>query len=145
LNKPVQENAANREINMSLLRVTTAVLENIAPEVFRQRLLIEGRFDGTMTEHRVSEGLLALAGSLDLRTYGDPVIFQPATGMGKEENAGFDAFVPLIDSGISGYFWTGPKFFSLMIYTCKGFDTETAISTARALFRVEGKLIAHAF
>lgn len=145
MNGPVQENAANREINMSLPNVTTAVLENIAPEVFRQRLLIEGRFSGTMSEHRVSESLLALAGSLDLRTYGDPVIFRPATGMGRQENAGFDAFVPLIDSGISGYFWTGPKFFSLMIYTCKGFDVETAIFTARDLFGVEGKLIAHSF
>jgi S-adenosylmethionine decarboxylase len=130
---------------MSLPSVTTAVLEDIAPEVFRQRLLIEGHFNGTMTEQRVSESLLALAGSLELQTYGDPVIFQPATGMGKEENAGFDAFVPLIDSGISGYFWTGPKFFSLMIYTCKGFDTDTAISTARDLFGVEGKIIAHSF
>jgi hypothetical protein len=34
------------------------------------------------------------------------IIFSPLTGMGKTENAGFDAFVPLIDSGISAYIWS---------------------------------------
>lgn len=124
---------------------TTGTVENIAPEVFRQRLLVEGYFNGDMTEKRIEQSLLQLAGALELRTYNDPVIFQPSSGMGKEQNAGFDAFVPLIDSGISGYFWTGPKFFSLLIYTCKGFDSEKAIATARNLYGVEGKIIAHSF
>lgn len=124
---------------------TTGTVENIAPEVFRQRLLVEGYFNGDMTEKRIEQSLLQLAGALELRTYNDPVIFQPSSGMGKEQNVGFDAFVPLIDSGISGYFWTGPKFFSLLIYTCKGFDSEKAIATARNLYGVEGKIIAHSF
>jgi hypothetical protein len=130
---------------MSSQDISTVVLDNLAPEVFRQRLLVEGRFTGEMTRDRVSQNLLELASALQLRTYGDPVIFQPASGMGKEENAGFDAFVPLIDSGISGYFWTGPKFFSLLIYTCKGFDAEVAIATTRRLFGVKEKTVAHSF
>ena len=125
--------------------ITNTALEDIAPEVFRQRLLIEGYFTGEMTGNRVSESMLLLAKALDLRTYGDPVVFQPSSGMGKEDNAGFDAFVPLIDSGISGYFWTGPKFFSLLIYTCKGFDAELAIATTQCLLGVEARTIAHSF
>jgi hypothetical protein len=124
---------------------TTGTVENIAPEVFRQRLLVEGYFQEEMTEKRIAESLLLLAGELELRTYSDPVIFQPSSGMGKEENAGFDAFVPLIDSGISGYFWTGPKFFSLLIYTCKGFDAEKAVAAVRNLYGVDGKIVAHSF
>ena len=67
----------------------------------------------------------------------------PGSGMGKDENAGFDAFVPLIDSGISAYVWTGPGFFSVLIYTCKGFDSERAIAQSRQLLGVQGEIVAH--
>jgi hypothetical protein len=73
------------------------------------------------------------------------VVFEPASGMGKDENAGFDAFVPLIDSGISAYFWTGPRFFSLLLYTCKGFDQEAAVTWSRELLDARGELVAHGF
>ena len=50
--------------------------------------------------------------------------------MGKDENSGFDAFVPLIDSGISAYIWTQARFASILLYTCKGFDEDRAIAYA---------------
>jgi hypothetical protein len=120
-------------------------LKDLAPTVFRQRLLVEGFFSGGMTEDRVRTYLLRLAEALDLRTYGEPVVFQPTSGMGKDENAGFDAFVPLIDSGISAYFWTGPRFFSVLLYTCKVFDTDTAIARSRELLDVQGEIVTHSF
>ncbi|MCP5368170.1 MAG: hypothetical protein H6907_03965 [Hyphomicrobiales bacterium] len=122
-----------------------AALKDLAPGVFRQRLLVEGFYGGAMTEARVRDSLLGLAAALDLRTYGEPVVFQPDSGMGKDENAGFDAFVPLIDSGISGYFWAAAGFFSILVYTCKGFDADTAVATARDLMAAEGELVAHSF
>ncbi len=77
-----------------------------------------------------------------MRTYGEPTIYAPATGMGKEENAGFDAFLPLIDSGISAYVWSKAKFFSIIIYTCKEFDGLKAIEFTRARLEVTGE-VAH--
>ena len=127
------------------LSASSATLKDLAPDVFRQRLLVEGTFQGGMTEARVRDYLLRLAEALDLRTYGEPVVFQPASGMGKDENAGFDAFVPLIDSGISAYFWTGPRFFSVLIYTCKAFDGEAAVARTRDLLAARGEMVAHAF
>lgn len=129
----------------ALVTASEASLKDLAPAVFRQRLLIEGFFTGEMTEDRVRTYLLELAASLDLRTYGDPVVFQPTSGMGKEENAGFDAFVPLIDSGISAYFWTGAGFFSVLIYTCKGFSADRAIEHSRETLGVHGEIVAHSF
>jgi hypothetical protein len=134
--------AITDEANLS---ATSAKVKDLAPGVFRQRLLVEGTFQGEMTEARVRDYLLRLAEALDLRTYGEPVVFQPASGMGKDENAGFDAFVPLIDSGISAYFWTGPRFFSVLLYTCKGFDRDAAIARTRDLLAVRGEMVAHAF
>jgi hypothetical protein len=49
----------------------------------------------------VSGFLLGAAAHLGLRVYAEPVVFSPASGMGRKENQGFNAFVPLIDSIIS--------------------------------------------
>lgn len=125
--------------------VSMASLKDLAPAVVRQRLLVEGHFAGEMTGDRVRAFLLGLAATLDLRTYGEPVVFRPASGMGKAANAGFDAFVPLVDSGISAYFWVSPGFFSVLLYTCKGFDANAAIAHTRDLLDAQGELVAHSF
>ena len=115
-------------------------MKDIAPEIFRQRLIIEGFYTIDVTKERLKKYLMDLAENLDLRIYGDPIIFSPAEGMGKEENAGFDAFVPLIDSGISAYIWSNAKFLSIVIYTCKGFDEGAAVEFTRDYFKVTGEL-----
>ena len=112
------------------------MIKDLAPHITRQRMVIEGFFTITMNEENVKQALLGLAAALELRTYGDPIVFSPA-GMGKEENAGYDAFVPLIDSGISGYFWTKDKFFSVVLYTCKSFDTKKAEEFLRKFLEVQ--------
>lgn len=111
-------------------------MRRIAPEIVRQRLLVEGYFSVEVTRDVLKNYLLELAKHLQLRTYGDPIIFAPESGMGKEENAGFDAFVPLIDSGISAYIWTKPKFFSVVVYTCKEFSDSAAVEFTRDFFGV---------
>jgi S-adenosylmethionine decarboxylase len=68
--------------------------------------------------------------------YGEPIIFSPG-GIGKEENQGYDAFVPLIDSGISVYIWSNAKFFSAVIYTCKGFDEKIAVEVTKKFFKID--------
>ena len=115
-------------------------MRNLAPDIFRQRLLVEGYYAGEMTAERIREFLMGIAAHLGLRTYAEPIVFAPAEGMGREENAGFDAFVPLIDSGISAYVWSRARFFSVLLYTCKGFDEGAAVEFIRASFRVEGEI-----
>src|SRR5688572_2553316 len=115
--------------------------KNIAPDVFRQRLLIEGYWTIDISVDEVRRYLLELAAALNLRTYGDPIVFSPGSGMGKDENAGFDAFVPLIDSGISGYFWSKVKFFSVVIYTCKGFEADKAVEFSKRFLKAEGETV----
>lgn len=107
----------------------------LAPDIFRQRLLIEGHWTIDLGEAEVNRYLHELPAYLDLRIYSDPIIYSPG-GDGKAVNQGYDAFVPLIDSGISGYFWTNQRFFSIVVYTCKGFDTEVATNFTREFFKV---------
>ncbi|GMU39746.1 MAG: hypothetical protein AMXMBFR23_06120 [Chloroflexota bacterium] len=117
-----------------------APYRDLAPDILRQRLLLEGTWTVEVDADTVRRCLLGLAGHLGLRTYGDPVVFAPASGMGREENAGWDAFVPLIDSGISGYFWAAPRFFSLVIYTCTRFDPDAAEAFVRDFLGVTGEV-----
>ncbi len=55
-------------------------------------------------------------------------------GIGKPENQGFDAFIPLIDSGISLYVWSKPRFFAAVLFTCKRFGVARALDFTRAHF-----------
>ncbi|NCC23262.1 MAG: hypothetical protein EOM26_12515 [Alphaproteobacteria bacterium] len=119
--------------------------ENTAPDIFRQRLLIEGYWTVDVDGETVKQFLLDLAAELGLRTYGTPIVFSPGSGMGSGENAGFDAFVPLIDSGISGYFWSSQKFLSVVLYTCKGFEAEKAVAFTKEYFQLDGKVVSFSF
>jgi S-adenosylmethionine decarboxylase len=80
---------------------------DLAPNILRQRLLLEGFYSGEISADRCHHFLLGLAGRLALRTYADPIVYARAAGDGQEDNQGFDACSPLIDSGIAAYFWTG--------------------------------------
>jgi hypothetical protein len=112
---------------------------NLAPDIVRQRLLIEGFYGcraGRGGHPRVPR---VGARHLGLRTYGEPVVFAPAGGEGRPGNAGLDAFVPLIDGGISGRFWSGRRFLSIVLYTCKGFDEGGAERLYPPLLRDRGR------
>ena len=108
-------------------------MKKIAPEIIRQRLLIEGYFQREIVEKDISSFFEGITSELGLRVYGKPTIH--ATGnQGKKINQGFDAFIPLIDSGIALYVWGNAKFFSMVIYTCKSFDVKKAVEFTKDFF-----------
>lgn len=111
-------------------------MKNLAPEIIRQRLLIEGFYQVDINEKVIEDYFSTVTKALSLRMYGKPIIFSPE-GLGKGENQGYDAFVPLIDSGISLYVWASAKFISLIIYTCKSFDNTVAINTTKEFFKIK--------
>lgn len=108
-------------------------MKDLAPQVYRQRLLIEARYERTVSRSDVESYLRQLPTELDLRIYSDPVVYSPG-GEGREINQGYDGFVALIDSGIAIYVWDHAKFLSVVIYTCKSFDQTRAIDFTRAFF-----------
>ncbi|WP_242117475.1 S-adenosylmethionine decarboxylase [Aestuariivivens sediminicola] len=111
-------------------------MKDLAPGITRQRLLMEG-FSGVPVDRSLIETYFKnITEVLNLRMYGQPIIFSPG-GEGKEANQGYDAFVPLIDSGISLYYWSTEKFLSIIIYTCKGFDNNRALKTTKTFFTIE--------
>ncbi len=115
--------------------MNTTPLTDIAPDIFRKRLLVEGYFKAEMTEEKLKAYFSHITTKLGLRTYGEPIIHQ-TSGAGKDLNQGFDGFVPLIDSGIYIGVWMNPKFLSTIIYTCAEFDAEKAVSLVKGFFQL---------
>ncbi|PJE51077.1 MAG: hypothetical protein COV29_02270 [Candidatus Yanofskybacteria bacterium CG10_big_fil_rev_8_21_14_0_10_36_16] len=109
-------------------------MKNIAPDIMRQRLLVEAKYTIDVSEETVKDFLFALTKELKLRVYGDPIV-HTADGHGKIENSGYDAFIPLIDSGIYIGVWTRQKFLSSVIYTCTSFSPDDAVEFIKKYFK----------
>ena len=83
--------------------------------------------------------LNGLAAHLGLRAYAAPVIFAPGDAA-RAANQGFDAFLPLADSGIALYYWGAARFVSVLLYTCTGFDEAAAVDFLRGAFGIDGEI-----
>ena len=110
-------------------------LTDIAPDIFRKRLLIEGYFTTDITDKTVEEFFAHITGGLGLKTYGPPIVHH-TSGAGRDVNQGYDGFVPLIDSGIYVGVWVNPRFVSTVIYTCGEFDEDKAIELMKEFFQM---------
>ena len=120
-------------------------MKDLAPEIFRQRLLMEARWTIALDAELVRGYLLGLSAELGLTPYGEPIVFTPAAAQGRPENAGFDSFLPLINSGISGYFWTASRFLSVVLYSCTPFDPDAAVAFTKGYFAIEGPVACSVF
>ena len=111
-------------------------MARIAPEIFRKRLLIEGYFARAALDADAIRAYFAFITSrLGLRTYGEPIV-HGTSGQGKAANEGYDAFVPLIDSGIYVCVWSARRFASVILYTCAEFDDAAATEATRTFFEL---------
>ena len=110
-------------------------MKDLAPSIMRQRLLIEANYTKDVTKEDVVTFLKQLPQALNLKIYSDPIVYSPG-GEGREENQGFDGFIPLIDSGIAIYVWTQAKFLSVVLYTCKAFDKDKAKMFTQSYFAI---------
>ncbi len=126
-------------------RILMPTMKDLAPEIFRQRLLMEARWTIEVDAELIRGYLLGLSAELGLTPYGEPIVFSPAVGQGRPENAGFDSFLPLVNSGIAGYFWTESRFLSVVLYSCTAFDPDAAVAFTKGYFAIEGRLACSVF
>lgn len=98
-------------------------------------MLIEGIYERPVDEATVLEYFQRLLKGLGMTAAGEPVV-NSSLGKGKKENQGIEAFIPLIESGVALYTWESSRFLSLIIYTCKAYDNDTAISITQDFFEL---------
>ncbi len=101
---------------------------DLAPEIYRQRLVIEGIPAQAITDVQISTYLRDLGNVCGMK-----VLTEPVTHL--SETYGWAGWVHWETSGAHFYAWETPRlFFSVDIYTCKAFDAAVAAEfTRRAL------------
>ena len=101
---------------------------DLAPEIYRQRLVIEGLVTAPISAQQIEDYLSELSGVLDMVTLLQPVTHQSDT-------YGWAGWIHWETSGAHFYGWDQPRlFFSVDIYTCKAFSAERAVAFTRDFF-----------
>jgi S-adenosylmethionine decarboxylase len=116
--------------------MTTAILDradhempDLAPDIYRQRLVIEGLVAEPIGPELIQEYLDQLSHVLDMTTVLSPITHQ-------SEKFGWAGWIHWETSGAHFYAWEQPTlFFSVDIYTCKWFSADSAVDFTRDFFR----------
>jgi S-adenosylmethionine decarboxylase len=101
---------------------------DLAPEILRQRLVVEGLVKAPIGSQQIKTYLSALSDVLDMVTLLEPVTHQSDT-------YGWAGWIHWETSGAHFYAWDQPRlFFSVDIYTCKAFSVQDAVTFTRDFF-----------
>jgi S-adenosylmethionine decarboxylase len=103
-------------------------MPDLAPTIFRQRLVIEGLCPAPIVEEQMSLYLRTLSHVCGMRQLAEPVSH-------RSERYGWAGWIHWENSGAHFYAWDSPEpFFSVDIYTCKEFDADRACEFTRSFF-----------
>lgn len=106
-------------------------MENLAPNIYRQRMIIEGYADFVISDEHISDYLKKLSNELAMTTLIDPVTH-------RSKAFGWAGWIHWETSGAHFYTWDKPvPFFSVDIYTCKEFSSEKALAFTKDFFKAE--------
>ncbi|MFA5003769.1 MAG: S-adenosylmethionine decarboxylase [Candidatus Saccharimonadales bacterium] len=103
-------------------------MKDIAPSIYRQRLVIEGYPLEPVTDVQIKDYLTKLSDALGMKTLITPVTH-------RSDKYGWAGWIHWETSGAHFYAWERPMlFFSVDIYTCKAFDPQVAVAFTQEYF-----------
>src|SRR6185437_999788 len=106
-------------------------MKNLAPQIFRQRLVIEGTCSTPISDEQMKDYLSKLSTVLKMRTVLEPVAH-------RSDKYGWAGWIHWETSGAHFYAWEQPLlFFSVDIYTCKAFDPADATKFTQEYFKTK--------
>ncbi len=98
---------------------------DLAPEIYRQRLVIEGYPRTPIAGEAIKQYLTELSEVCGMKT-----LIEPVTHL--SDTYGWAGWIHWETSGSHFYAWDQPVlFFSVDIYTCKSFDPQKAVAFTR--------------
>ena len=106
-------------------------MTDLAPGIYRQRLIVEGTCDAPIDDVSIRAYLTELSDVCDMRSLIEPVTH-------RSEQFGWAGWIHWETSGAHFYAWEQPMlFFSVDIYTCKAFDAIAAVEFTRDFFSAD--------
>lgn len=104
-------------------------MKDLAPEIYRQRAVIEGYPASAIAPEAIKRYLKELSDVLNMKTLIEPVTH-------RSDKYGEAGWIHWESSGAHFYAWEQPRlFFSVDIYTCKQFNVDDAVNFTRDFFR----------
>jgi S-adenosylmethionine decarboxylase len=111
---------------------------DLAPDILRQRLVIEGIPAHPIEDAQIRRYLSALSREVDMVQLLEPVTH-------RSDLYGWAGWIHWETSGAHFYAWEQPRlFFSVDLYTCKAFEVDTAVRFTRDFFQA-GTVVAKSF
>ncbi len=118
--------------------VNSDAVIDLAPEIYRQRLVVEGLVDRPIERHEIVEYLSQLSKVLDMITVLEPVTHE-------SDLYGWAGWIYWETSGAHFYAWDRPRlFFSVDMYTCNWFSNDEAVAFTRDFFNAR-QVVSRAF
>jgi hypothetical protein len=122
---PVMQQLAPTRIELAM---SPARVPNLAPTIFRQRLVVEGTCPNPIDRLAIVTFLSALSEVTGMDALIEPVTHQ-------SDRYGWAGWIHWETSGAHFYAWDQPLvFFSADIYTCKAFDAMATVEFTRDFF-----------
>lgn len=101
---------------------------DLAPQILRQRLVVEGYPSASISDSQIKDYLKQLADVTDMVTLIEPVTHS-------SDKFGWAGWTHWETSGAHFYAWDRPLlFFSVDIYTCKAFDPAKVVAFTEEFF-----------
>jgi S-adenosylmethionine decarboxylase len=105
--------------------------EDLAPSIYRQRLVVEGLCPEPIDDVSIRRYLSELSDVCGMRSLIEPVTH-------RSEKFGWAGWIHWETSGAHLYAWEQPvRFFSVDIYTCAPFDAEVVVDFTRTFFSAD--------
>lgn len=106
-------------------------MQDLAPSIYRQRLVIEGYPKKAIAEDEIKTYLSQLSIATNMKLLNKPVTH-------RSDKFGWAGWVHWESSGAHFYAWDQPVlFYSVDIYTCKRFDPLAAVEFTKDFFDSE--------
>lgn len=120
------------------LQQSHSTYQDLAPQVYRQRLVVEGYPLRPITDASIKDYLCKLSDFIGMKTLLEPVTH-------RSDLYGWAGWIHWETSGAHFYAWERPLlFFSVDIYSCKAFDVKAACEFTQQYFDAT-KLTAKSF
>jgi S-adenosylmethionine decarboxylase len=111
-------------------------MKNLAPKIYRQRLVIEGLYTTKVDSNVLKKYLRSFSEKIGMTIVYGPIVKNLA-GRVNSIHKGLEAILIWAESGVAVYTWEKQKFFTVDIYTCKKFDSKTAVKFTKEFFKAE--------
>ncbi len=115
-------------MNAYMLDDARSAMDDLAPDIYRQRLVIEGLPSASISDEQIRNYLTELSTVLEMVTLLPPITH-------RSDRYGWAGWIHWETSGAHFYAWDEPRlFFSADIYTCKAFSVDRAVAYTRDFF-----------